>query len=134
MFFKSPTPFCFVQCSRILSLWVVVFHEVSIPLLVIHNSYILRSWVFHVNFNIPASCFNFWDPHMIISTPPKRLDHYFMSALCKLWLTPLYCSFCSCYSGHGIASSGFWVLLLQVGLNNSLPNVQSIAPSLSCTA
>ena len=136
MFFRSPSPFCFVQCSRILSLWVILFPENSFPEQVSHSSNISNSWGLQDNFNIPSS-FNVQDSQMIISAPSKWLGHFSSSALSiTLSYGSLHSTSPSVLATHPrvLVSSVGWVLLLQLGLTHSLPYVYSMVPNLSCSA
>jgi hypothetical protein len=63
--------FVFVDYNKLLSLGMVPLLVISFPQQIGHRSGISTSWALQGNFNVTASYFNVWDPHIIIWVPPK---------------------------------------------------------------
>ena len=79
----SKSFFVFVDCNKLLFLGC--FHSLFAAFLSRYPMALASqiSWGLQGNFNVTASCFNVWDPHMVFCVPLKGWGHVSSSALCS---------------------------------------------------
>jgi hypothetical protein len=118
--FRSATPFWFVDCNSILSLWLVPLSVSRFPQQIAHCHSISNILGSPRQLQLQTSCSNVWDPHMMFWAPPKDLGHFSSSALCSTlgsgWrhsTVGLFLVVVPWFTGAG-------GLLLQQGFTNSL--------------